>query len=83
LFTELERIVEYHEESDVYVKQSLLMALLDLSDDDKSIITRSIKGLFPNSNKKTMMIEYETMYPFLKVKQYIQFTTTFIGYHWN
>ncbi len=64
LFTELERIVEYHEDSNVNVKQSLLMALLDLSDDDKSILTQSIKGLFLDSNKKTMMIERETMYPF-------------------
>ena len=65
LSSELERLLQYQDDSNVYVKQSLVMSLLGLSDPDKNILTRSIKEIFPNVTKKTLLVKHENMYPFL------------------
>ena len=67
LSTDLDHVVEYQEDPDVYVKQSLLLDLLGLTVNDKSILSRTITSLFPSSTKKKMVIEGERMYPFYKV----------------
>ena len=63
LSAELENLLEYQDDSNAYVKQSLLMDMLDLTDDNKSILTRTVKSAFPNSVKKTIMIDRQLMYP--------------------
>lgn len=51
LSVELERLLEYSEDSNVHVKKSLIMNLLALTTDDKSILTRSIKEIFHMQQK--------------------------------
>jgi hypothetical protein len=64
LSSELERLLDYCEDSDVHVKQSLLMSLLGLSNDKKNTLTRAIKEIFPHSTKRKKVVGCENMYPF-------------------
>ncbi len=57
LSKELERLLDYCEDSNVHVKQSLLMSLLGLSDDKKNTLTRAIKEIFPHSTKKKKLLD--------------------------
>ena len=57
--------MQYHEDSNIHVKQALIMNLLGLSDTGKNILTRSIKEVFPNSTKKTIVVRHENVYPFV------------------
>ncbi len=64
LATELRRTLEYKEEQDdTFVKQSLLLDLLNLTDTDKSILTRAVKNTFPKSKKKVITVDKQKMYP--------------------
>lgn len=63
LASKLQDLLESQEDTNLYVKQSLVMELLDLKADEKSILTRAIKATFPESIKKIIMIEHEYMYP--------------------
>ena len=65
LMTKLEQILETHNDSNVYVKQSFLLSLLGLSDEDKSILTHAVKVQFPNSTKKSLTLDHATVYPFI------------------
>jgi hypothetical protein len=64
LSVDLESVLVYDEDSDVYVRQSVLMDLLDLAAEGKNVLTRTITALFPGSSKKRKMIDHESMYPF-------------------
>ncbi|XP_028412057.1 uncharacterized protein LOC114534786 [Dendronephthya gigantea] len=56
LASKLEEILEYRENPDDHVEQSVLMEYLDVMDDQKSILTRAIKALFPEATKRSAMI---------------------------
>ena len=60
---ELEHLLRYNENPDVLVQQSVLLQCLGLTNDKKSILTRTIKALFPNSLRKTVTIESKVTYP--------------------
>ena len=65
LATELRRTLEYNEDqNDAFVKQSMLLDLLNLADTDKSILTRALKSTFPNSKKRVITLDKQKMYPF-------------------
>jgi hypothetical protein len=60
---ELEHLLKYHENPDVFVQQSVLLQCLGLTNDKKSILTRTINAVFPSSSKKTVTIENKPTYP--------------------
>ena len=60
---ELEHLLRNHESPDAFVQQSLLLECLGLNNDKKSILTRTINAIFPNSSKKTVTIENKATYP--------------------
>jgi hypothetical protein len=64
--TELKNILAYQENPDAFVNQSMLLDLLELTADKKSLLTRTVKAVFPNSAKKTVVIEHEATYPLYK-----------------
>ena len=64
LSDELEHLLQYIEDPKAYVKQSVLLDLLNLKSEQKSILTRTIKATFPNASKKTIMIDHQSMYPY-------------------
>ena len=66
LSDELEHLLQYNEDPNANVKQSVLLELLNLKPEQKSILTRTIKATFPNSSLKTIMIHHQSMYPLHK-----------------
>jgi hypothetical protein len=63
LSNELEYLVQYKEDPNAHIKQSLLMDMLNLEPKEKSLLTRTVKATFPNSTKKIIMVDRESMYP--------------------
>ena len=64
LATELKRILEYNEEQDdIFVKQSILLDLLNVTNADKSRLTRAVRNSFPKSRKKIITLDQQKMYP--------------------
>ena len=46
-------------QTDSFVKQSDLMNLLQLSDENKSMLTRCVKKCFPDAKKKIITVNHE------------------------
>lgn len=64
LAAELKRILKCDEEQDdTFVKQSILLDLLNLTDADKSRLTRAVRNSFPKSRKKIITLDQQKMYP--------------------
>ena len=66
LSDELKHLLQYNEDPNANVNQSVLPELLNLKPERKSILTGTIKATFANSSKKTIMIHYQSMYPLYK-----------------
>lgn len=54
---EIQNLVE--SQVNAYVKQQHLMDILDLTEVDKSVLTRCVKRCFPDSVRKVITIDHE------------------------
>jgi hypothetical protein len=48
--------MQYKEDPNAHIKQSLLIDMLNLEPKEKSLLTRTVKVTFPNSTKKIIMV---------------------------
>jgi hypothetical protein len=48
--------MQYKEDPNAHIKQSLLIDMLNLEPKEKSLLTRTVKATFPNSTKKIIMV---------------------------
>ena len=54
LIEEIENVIAYSEDPEAFVEQKTIMDLLDLTEKDKNLLTRSITTAFPYCLKKTI-----------------------------